>query len=101
MNVYFYRGEDGNVWFHLDSPSPAGPPALPFEFDGPATEQHKKEYSGHYEAFLASEKLEKEEVSQEELTAQYEAKKALEVKPEEQVDPVVPQISEEKSVDGV
>jgi hypothetical protein len=44
----------GVVFFHLRKASTACPTAVPFEFDGPATEEHKKAYASQWAAFEAS-----------------------------------------------
>lgn len=53
MNAYFYR-VDGKLWFHLDRPANTQP-AVPFEFDGAATEDHKKQFASQLKAFEESE----------------------------------------------
>lgn len=61
--VYFYE-LDGALFFHLDKPSIAGAPAIPFTWDGVATETQKNFYKREYEHFL-KEKEAKEHVKKE------------------------------------
>lgn len=51
--IYFYE-KDGFIWFHLKKPSTACANAIPFEFDGPATASHIRNYEGHYRKFIRS-----------------------------------------------
>ncbi len=51
-NAHFYE-VDGKLWFHLEKPA-ITQPAVPLEFDGPATEDQKKFYSLQLKEFLAS-----------------------------------------------
>lgn len=53
----FYEDKEGTLCFHLVSPSIADTIAAPFEFDGPATEQHKREYSHEYGTYLREKEL--------------------------------------------
>lgn len=53
MNAEFYL-KDGVLFFYLIKPSIADVNAIPFEFEGPATEEHKKYYEVAYNAYLAT-----------------------------------------------
>lgn len=83
MEAYFYDRE-GELFFHLDSPSIADVNAAPFVFDGPATEQHKASYEAQYNAYLENKKkalpIEEVPVVDEEDAPAFELKEI--VKPE-------------------
>lgn len=53
MEVKFYEKE-GKEFFFLSRPSACGAPAIPFVFDAPAEDSHRKEYASAYKAFLKS-----------------------------------------------
>lgn len=61
FNAHFYE-KDGAIWFYLEKASIAGHPAIPFIYDGPATERQKSFYKREYEAFQESKKKEVSEV---------------------------------------
>jgi hypothetical protein len=47
----FYE-KDGCLWFNLVVPSTADRIAVPFEFDGPATNEHVKGYPGEFQRYV-------------------------------------------------
>lgn len=49
--IFFYE-QNGKEFFHLTRTSIADINAIPFVFDGPATERQKKEYAKEYAYFL-------------------------------------------------
>lgn len=53
MNAEFYM-KDGVLFFHLTKPSIADVNAIPFDFEGPATQAHMDTYSAAYSAYLAT-----------------------------------------------
>lgn len=72
----FYE-KDGCLWFNLFKPSSADVVAVPFEFDGPATAEHVKNYSTEFKVFTKA----KEAKRQEEIEAAIKA--ALQVETED------------------
>jgi len=55
----YVDGEPTNLpreYFHLEVPA-ITQPSVPYEFDGPASPQHKEQYRREYEAFLKSKEL--------------------------------------------
>lgn len=61
MEKFFEK--DGVVYFHLERASAAGSPAIPFVFEGPATDKHKSEYKAAWKAFTKEKEVEKDVVT--------------------------------------
>ena len=86
MTARFYdrevEGQEGLVlFFHLVKPSTADVKAEPFEFDGPATEAHKKGYAREYSAHLKSKEVVSEMEEASEQPTLVSAEKLLEESP--------------------
>lgn len=53
--IWFDKDEKGVLFFHLRKASTACKNAIPFEFDGPATAEHIKQYESQFQEFLGKE----------------------------------------------